>query len=249
MRKILLLVPVLLFGMYSNAQENTSGKIVYEQLVKLDIKLEGDAAQFAHMLPKERKSNKVLYFNSEASLFENGESKEDENMSMSSGGGNVMIKMQEPENKVFTDLGSKKQVEQKEFMTRVFLIEAEISQQWKITGNQKMILNYPCQEAVTEIDSVKMIAWFTPAIPVSAGPNNYGGLPGVILSVESEDGKKSIIAQSVDFSELEKGILSKPKKGKKVSRVEYDKIVEEKMKEMGAEKGEGNHQMMIRIHR
>lgn len=249
MKKSLLLIQAIILGLFLNAQENTSGTVIYEQVMKLDIKLEGDAAQFAHMMPKERKSNKVLYFNTEATLFENGKSGEDEAMSMNSGGTNVMIKMEEPENKVFTDLASKKQIEQREFMTRVFLIEGEVANQWKITGKQKMILDYPCQEAVMEKDSTKMIAWFTPAIPVSAGPANYGGLPGLVLAVESEDGKQTTMATSVVFSPLADDILQKPKKGKKVTREEFDKVVEEKMKEMGAEQGEGGHQMMIRIHR
>jgi len=248
MKKSLLFISAIILGLYLNAQENTSGIVVYEQVMKLDIKLEGDAAQFAHMMPKERKSNKVLYFNSDATLFENGKSEEDEDMSMHSGGANVMIKMEEPENKVFTDLSSNKQIEQREFMTRVFLIEGEVANQWKITGKQKMILDFPCQEAVTEKDSTKMIAWFTPAIPVSAGPANYGGLPGLVLAVESEDGKQKTIATSVDFSPLADDILQKPKKGKKVTRDEFDKVVAEKMKEMGGEHGEGR-QMMIRIHR
>ena len=248
MKQLLLLIPFLIIGFFLNAQENNSGTVVYEQIMKLDIKLDGDAAQFAHMMPKERKSNKVLYFSTEATLFENGKSSEDEAMSMNSGGANVMIKMEEPENKVFTDLASKKQIEQREFMTRVFLIEGEVANQWKITGNQKMILDFPCQEAVMEKDSTKMIAWFTPAIPVSAGPSNYGGLPGLVLAVESEDGKQSTLATSVDFSPLADDILQKPKKGKKVTRDEFDKVVEEKMKEMGAESG-GGRQMMIRIHR
>lgn len=248
MKQVLLLFVTVILSIYIHAQENTTGTIIYEQLVKLEIKLEGDAAQFAEMMPKERKSNKVLYFNSKASLFINGETGEDEPTAMSSAHGNVMIKMQEPDNKVYTELVSKKQLEQKEFMTRIFLIEGEVSQQWKLTGNQKMILDFPCQEAVTEFDSVKTIVWFTPVIPVSVGPANYGGLPGAILSVETEEDKKTITATSVDFSELEKEVLAKPKKGKKVTREEYNKIVEEKMKEMGAEHGEGK-QVIIRMHR
>ncbi|MDX1286036.1 MAG: hypothetical protein R3182_13535, partial [Draconibacterium sp.] len=110
-------------SVFSFAQENSSGKVIYEQVMKLEIKLDGDAAQFAHMLPKERKSSKVLFFNQESSLYENKAKDEDETMNMSSGHGNVMIKMAEPENKVFTDLESKKQIEQREFMTRTFLIE------------------------------------------------------------------------------------------------------------------------------
>lgn len=247
MNKVILFISLITVGLFANAQENTSGKIEYEQVIKLEIKLEGDASQFAHMLPKERKSNKILYFNSEASLFENIKKEEDETMSMHSGGANVMIKMEEPENKVYTDLTEKKQIEQREFMTRTFLIEGEVAQQWKLTGNQKMILDYPCQEAIIEKDSISMAAWFTPVIPVSAGPENYGGLPGLILAMESSDGKNKTIATLVDLTPVEKDILVKPKKGKKVSREEYEKVVEEKMKEMGAENG-GGHQMMIRIH-
>jgi len=248
MKRIVFLLSGIATVFNLHAQENNTGTIVYEQVVKLEIKLEGDAAQFADMLPKERKSEKVLYFNSEASLYENKDVTEDETMSMSSGEGNVMIKMKEPENKVYTDLKEKKQLEQREFMTRLFLIEDEVSQEWKITGNQKMILDFPCQEAVTEIDSVKTTAWFTPVIPVSTGPASYGGLPGAILSVETDNGKRTILATSVEFSEIGEYVLVQPKKGKKVTRDEFDQIVEEKMEEMGAQKGEGGH-MMIRIQR
>lgn len=248
MTRILFLVPAIILGLFVNAQENSSGTVVYEQVVKMDIKLEGDAAQFAAMLPKERKSNKVLYFNPEVSLFENGEDGEDEPMSMSSGGGNIMIKMEEPENKVFTNLPDKRQIEQHEFMTRIFLIEGEVVHQWKLTGKQKMILDYPCQEATTEKDSTLISAWFTPVIPISAGPANYGGLPGLILAVESAGGKQTTTAISVDFSPFADDILKKPKKGKKVTRKEFDKVVEEKMKEMGAENS-GGHQMIIHIHK
>ena len=246
MKKLIYLLCAVFFASVVIAQDNTSGKVSYEQVLKLEIKLEGDAAQFAHMLPKERKSNKVLYFSSESSLYENGAEQEEKTISMH-GGENVMaIKMHEPENKVFTSFKNKKKNEQKEI--RVFLIEGELSHQWKITGEQKMILDFPCQQAVIEEDSTKTFAWFTPAIPVSAGPANFGGLPGLILSIESGDGKMTTTATEVDFSEVDKEKLSAPKKGKKVSREEFDQIVEEKMKEMGAEGGKGGTQMIFRIH-
>lgn len=250
MNRIIISVLVcLIFAIPALAQENTSGKVIYEQVVKMEIKLEGDASQFAHMLPKERKSNKILFFNPEVSLYENFEKPEDETVKMSSGNANVMIKMAEPEHIVFTDLVNKKQMEQREFMTRNFLIEDDINQQWKITGKQKVILDFPCQEAIIEKDSITYSAWFTPAIPVSAGPGNYSGLPGLILAVESEDGSRITHAITVDFEQLEKKQFKKPGKGKKVSREEFEQIVEEKMKEMGAEKGSHGGTMMIRIHK
>ena len=152
-------------------------------MVKLDIKLEGDAAEFAHALPKERRSKKLLYFNSEASLFKNEEKSEDE-MNIESEGG-MMIKMMEPDNKLYTDLKNRQQIEQREFMTRIFLIERKTGKtKWKLTGKQKKILDYACQEAITEKDSMIIKAWFTPAIPYSVGLGKYGDLPGLILELD-----------------------------------------------------------------
>ena len=134
-------------------------------------------------------------------------------------------------------------------MTRIFLIEGQVPvHAWKLTGQQKMILDYPCQEATLEVDEKSISAWFTPAIPVSAGPANYGNLPGLILSVDIDEGQRVITARSVESMEPTSENLKKPKKGKKVSQEEYEAIVAEKMEEMGGEQGEGgNVHMMIRI--
>jgi len=244
MKKLYFLIAVLFVSIIVFAQE---GSITYEQVMKMEIKLEGDASAFADMLPKERKSLKSLLFTAESSLYQNKEKEEDETVRMEHGGANVMIRMEEPENKVFTDLESGEKIEQREFMTRTFLIEGSTENKWKITGNQKTILDYPCQEAELDGAEEKTLAWFTPVIPVSGGPGNYGGLPGMILAIDIKDGNNIITATSVELAELEKGLIEKPKKGKKVSREEFDTIVEEKMKEMGAEQGEGGGTFMIKI--
>ncbi len=227
----------------------TSGTVVYEQIVQLDIHLEGESAQFAHRLPKERKSQKVLYFDTTHSLYENQPEEEDQAMEMGSGGPTMMVRMVEPDNKVFTDLSANRQVEKREFMTREFLIETGINpSEWKLTGNQRIILGYPCQEAVKETKDGRTSAWFTPVIPVSAGPGSHAGLPGMVLAVELNGGKQSITALSVSFQPVPEKTFVKPDKGKKVTREEFDKIVEEKMKEMGGESGPGGNRVMIRVH-
>lgn len=232
-----------------NAQEITSGRVTYEQVVQLEIKLDGEAAHMASMLPKERKSEKILWFNEQASLFENSNTAKNEDVMMNQGGANVTFRMAEPDNKVYTDLAKGIQTEQRDFMTRQFLIEDRPTFQWKITGKQKLILDYPCMEATTG-DADKMVtAWFTPVIPVSTGPGTYGGLPGLILSIETNEGKNITTAIKVETGETEAGKISKPDKGRKVSREEFDKIVEEKMQEMGAQPGAGGQHIMIRIQR
>ena len=237
----------LVFG-YAQVKTNsqiTEGTVVYQQTTKLEIHLEGDASQFSDMLPKEQTSQKVLYFNSEAAMYENYHDKEDDggaaNITQSEG---VMIqmKMVEPDNKTYTDLKRNTQIEQREFMSRMFLISKKQSdQEWKFTGNTKRILDYNCMEAwYTNEDDEKVLAWFTPEIPIPAGPGKLGGLPGLILAVDVDNGERIITATSVTGTAPDKEHFKKPKKGKKVSDDEYQAIVDEKMKEMGAEGGSGS---------
>ncbi len=136
-------------------------------------------------------------------------------------------------------------------MTRVFLIESEIKQgEWKMTGEQKVILDYPCMQAVQENEEgEKTIAWFTPSIPVATGPSNFIGLPGLVLQVELMDGDHTLTALSVDLGEIDKKLLVKPKKGKKVTQEKFDKIVAEKIEEMGGEHGGSGTSIMIHVHK
>lgn len=229
-----------------------SGKVVYEDVAKIEIHLEGDAAALAASLPKERKSMKSLLFNENASLYTNQKSDEPANDPMAESGGTmVMIKMMEPNNKMYTDFAAKKQIEQREFMTRMFLIEKALGvSDWKLTGNEKTILGYPCQEATREPnDSTKIIAWFTPAIPIPSGPGEYLNLPGLVLAVDFDNGKRTLTAKSIESIEVDNKMLAKPKEGKKTTEAEFKKIVDEKMKEMGAEGSGNGTRMMIRIEK
>jgi len=256
MKRIFLstIVLALSFGLFAQNSDTSSkeGKVVYEDVMKLDIQLDGVPAEFADQLPKERRSTKELLFNEKVSLYLN--SKEDEStedVAMAGGGAMIQMRMMEPDNKLFHDIEKMKTVEKQEFMTRVFLIEGDIKQgEWKVTGEQKVILDYPCMQAVKENEEgEKTFAWFTPSIPIATGPSNYIGLPGLVLQVESNDGDRVLTAKSVEFTEIDKKLLVKPKKGKKVTREEYDDIVAKKMEEMGTEHGESTGTFMIHIEK
>ncbi len=238
----------------ANGQRIQSGRIIYEEKVKLEIELEGDAAEFASMLPTERTSQKVLYFNDEEVLYENVDNAEtSSDHEMEANGMMLQVQVVEPDNKTYTNLKNNKQIEQREFMTRMFLIEKELTVlDWRITENQKKILDFQCMEAVYETnEGDKITAWFTPEIPIPGGPDTLLNLPGMVLAADFNDGKKTIAALSVNSEPVDKKVLAKPKKGKKVSDKEFHKIVEEKMKEMGMEQNEGGvvHQAIIRMER
>ena len=254
MKNTLLIPAVLIIWITGHGQPaketNNSGTVRYEEKIKIEIKLEGESAQYSDMLPKEQTSQKVLYFSPEASVYQNeNDKKKEEAMEQESAGTMVHFQVYQADDKIYRDLKENKRIEQREFMTRMFLIESDAGKtDWKLTGNQKTILNFPCQEALREEDGKKIRAWFTPAIPVSTGPGNHGNLPGLILSVDIDEGERTITATSVDLAAVEKKLLSKPKEGKKVTEAKFNEIRDEKLKEMGAEGGGGQH-VVIKIQR
>jgi GLPGLI family protein len=219
-------------------QELKSGKITFEEKIKLEIKLEGDAANYASMLPKERKTEKVLSFDQDASLFEVVKSV-DEEMAADQEGGMRIKMVVGGQNKIFTDLKNQKMIEQRDFMNRMFLVEKPILEMnWKVTGNQKVILGYPCIQAYRmDTANVKTIVWFAPSISVKSGPSGFCNLPGMVLEADIKNGSRLYTAKSIEPIPSNELKLQKPKDGKRVSEEEFGKIVATKMKEMGIENG------------
>lgn len=254
--KLLFVCATLVLSLTARGQEvgNTlSGKITFQEKIRLEIKLEGEAAsQFASMLPKERVTEKILTFSTDATLFEDGNNNTDEMMSSAgSPEGGVRIRMvTSAENKTFTDLKKNTVTEQRDFMNRIFLVEKPApSEEWKITGNQKEILGYSCLEATrTDTAGVKTIVWFTPAIPIKSGPAGLGNLPGIILEADFSNGSRVYTAKNIEKIAPGDLKIDRPKDGKKVTEEEYKVMVAEKMKEMGVENGgsgSGTHMNIV----
>ena len=117
-------------------------------------------------------------------------------------------------------------------MTKDFLVASDIKQlPWKLTLTKKKVLDYECMGAEIKEGDETITVYFSPEIPVSIGPGNYYGLPGAILSVE----KNGIIL--IHATSIQLGIsnadssIEKPIEGKKMSKDEFGKLVEEKMME------------------
>ena len=243
-----MLAAAALFLASTSYAQVQSGKVLYDETMKMDIKLDGDAAQFAHLFPKEQKMQHVLYFTQDAALFQPVESKpaKEEETTEAAGGMRMKIQMNTPQDKIYTNIKEGKSVEQRDFMGRKFLVSGDITKQpWKMTGNQKTILSYPCQEAIMIKDKDTTIAWFTTAIPISAGPHGWAGLPGLILEA-TRNSNLTITASSVVPGPVEEGVIVQPKGGKKVTKEEFKAIVDAKRKEMGDD-GEGGNHVIIRV--
>lgn len=239
----------LFFILFNKSFAQTSGTISYTETMKLEINLEGGMAPPPGM-PTEMTNKTTLYYNDKISLYKNDEAAQNEKTSeqAESGDGNhFMFRMAPPDNQVYCDFEKKTITRKEDFMQRQFLIESELNAEgWKMTGKQKMILNYPCMEAVKQDSVDKKTIWFTSAIPITGGPGKFVGLPGMVLEVNINEGERIITATLIS-PELDAEKIVKPKDGKKVTEEEFDEIVDEKMKEMGIEGQEGGPRVIIHI--
>ena len=152
------------------------------------------------------------------------------------------------ENETYTNFDEGTVTEKRDFMGRTFLISSDqTTLAWKLTGEQSEYQGFAVQKAVAERDSSMIEAWFSPEIPVSAGPETFSGLPGMILVLSINEDQMVFSAKEINLEGIEEGVLKAPKKGKKVSREEFDEIMAEKMKEMEAQYGSrGGNRIMIR---
>ena len=78
-------------------------------------------------------------------------------------------------------------------------------------------------------------AWYTPEIPASFGPNNYWGLPGLILEINEPE--TIILCSKVVLNTKEKATIKVPNNGTKVSQKEFDAIQKKKYDSMKDENG------------
>jgi hypothetical protein len=81
-------------------------------------------------------------------------------------------------------------------------------------------------------DTLSIVAWFTPDIPVAAGPGIYQGqLPGLILELEENNGQTVFKAVEIS-SKVSISKIKEPKDGKKITQAEFEKERDKMMEEM-----------------
>jgi len=237
------------------AQDFKGGTVTYQHFTKYKFEkifaehIDKIKEYFGGTIPQEKTRIKVLHFSEEAALY--GENPDiQENRGDQKLNGLIMrANMSKPPmsvmEKVFYDFGKNEIIRQVEFMTRNFLVSDEIkSIAWKLTDKKIKVQDYNCMSAELIKGDKTVTAYFTPEIPVSIGPDEFYGLPGLILVVEV-DGETAFMATSIDLTPPEEGNVSRPDNGKKVTQEEFNIIVAEKVREYqetkvkGRDKGKG----------
>ena len=86
-----------------------------------------------------------------------------------------------------------------------------------------------------EPQMIEVVAWYTPMIPISQGPSDFWGLPGLILEVSA--GNITMLCSKIVMNPEEKTEIKLPTKGDVVTKKEYNEIITEKMQQMRDSRG------------
>lgn len=239
--------------------QDFSGRATYRTHRKSSIKLDsttmasspGIQEQLEAQMRKMFQKTYSLDFTKSKSVYKEVQELEAPKVPSSNG---VMIMVQGSNGSndaLYKNISENRMANKKELMGKVFLIRDKlVAYDWELMGETKNIGNYTCYKAKFEIEEediqinmidgeVKeekvtkkrtLVAWYTPEVPISNGPGDYGGLPGLILEVN--DGNQTIVCSEIVLNPKEVKEIKEPTKGKVVTREEFSKISFEKTKEM-----------------
>ena len=246
----LFIILILLSTVTANtaAQDFKGGTVTYQQTTQYDFLSifgtfnEPYADDWVASLPKENQSVKILHFSMEKALFQQDPSQLEVSSERLQEGLLKADYFRPPQTlllQVYFDFTKNETIRQIEFMTRHFLVSGPVEKQaWKLTQKMVKIQDYTCMGAEAKQGEDIITAYFTSEIPVSIGPAEYSGLPGLILAIEI-NGETAFLAISIDLTPPEESILIQPDRGSVVTQEEFNKIMGEKTKEWEETRLEG----------
>lgn len=113
-----------------------------------------------------------------------------------------------------------------------------VKPKWRILNDLKEVAGHVCMKAVLTdtLRKQKIEAWFAQDIPHQGGPDSFFGLPGMILEIDVNEGAMTLSADLIELKKLGTELDAPAKlKGKKIKKVDYDKIVKDHIKSQIAE--------------
>lgn len=237
-KKILTLLVGISTAIYGYGQQN-EGVVFYDQKINMHKRMQDESMKA--MMPEFRTNKMQLTIRASESLFKAADQQpNEENESSDGNGATVRMVLRAPQNETYRNYETQRSIELRELAGQKFLIEDTLRRlPWKLTGDTKKIQGYDCLKAtmINKATNQPIVAWFAEAIPVPSGPAGFGGLPGLILEVDVNDGDMIYNMTKIDFKKLGNADLKTPTGGKKITEAEFTKKRDEFMKEMGGQGG------------
>lgn len=236
---IILLFPFIAFQIKAQDVFISKGKIEFERKVNIYREIEslrddddqgtGWMDELKKMMPQFKLSYFDLYFVDGKTLYKPGREIQEVRKTPDWFDGPAT------DNVIYADYTNAKSVSQKSFYDAAFILEDSTRKiDWRITNDTRMIAGFECRKAVGRIlDSVYVIAFYTDQILTTGGPESFGGLPGMILGIAIPRINTTWFATKVELAEVKPEDIVPPKKGKKITNEELQKVLQNRMKEWG----------------
>jgi len=245
MKKVFLPLIALVTAQLVNAQMK-EGKVVYEGVTQFNFRMVGGGPELSN-LPKSQTKQYELLFGNNQSLWQPLPDMKEEANQMNPGpsGGLQMnfVRIGGADAVVYHNFETGKRVAERELSAKNYIVEDNITKlDWKMTDESKTILGHKVFKATAERISVRtvmsmengetsrkqvpdtsrIVAWFAADIPVSAGPDYQGQLPGLIMELDINNGRT--VYTAVELSpKVNVASIKQPKNGKKITGDEFAK--------------------------
>lgn len=216
--------------------QKKEGIIIYERKQNMHRSV---SEEMRTMIPEFRASKHMLLFTEQQSLYKTMPKEEAPDpfnnrsgMAINLGGGN---------SETYLHFGQNKKLAATDLFGDAYLIHDTIRKyNWMLSEETKTIAGYVCKKATTSYkafrsgarvvstlsaepprqEDLEVVAWYAVEFTSPAGPENYTGLPGVIMELDIDKGATVFMAET--FRQLENiSQLKEPKKGRKVTPDEY----------------------------
>ena len=145
------------------------------------------------------------------------------------------ISQAQQNNTILTNIPSRTSIINKKIYEQTYIVSDSVRNiNWKITDEFRNIAGYNCRRAnAIVMDSVYVVAFYTDEILVSGGPENFSGLPGMILGVALPHDHITWFATSVTEQLVDESKLTIPMKEKAVSNKELFATLKGALKSWG----------------
>ncbi|MEY3564316.1 MAG: hypothetical protein RJA23_486 [Bacteroidota bacterium] len=277
MKRTIATLSLLLFlgvGLQAAFAQGFTGRAYYKSTSQFSIKMDStkmapeQIAQIQASLKKQMEQNYILSFNQTESTWKKEESLGGGPATASAGGAVFMVATSGEGSTLYKNIADQSFLEEQDMMGKAYLVKDMLEPvEWELSEETKKVGNYTVQKAsytrivdskrfstgMTEMENVKdtlqVTVWFTPEIPVAHGPENFFGLPGLILEVQNQG--RTLICEKIELNpSSDPVVIERPSKGKEITQAEFRTVQEEGMKQMmnryQGKPGEGNR-MEIRI--
>jgi len=175
--------------------------------------------------------NFTLFYENGVSLYvQNNESVNISGLSLKEMGNTRKVNIDKNSGGLYKNQKTNEYLSEADIFGKKFLVIDQLKKyDWKLTNEEKIINKYKVKKAKAIINGENITAWYSEEFPVHDGPEDYYGLPGLIIELNAE--KKNYNAVTITKVDS-KFDITKPSQGDHINKEKYNQILNETINQL-----------------